>query len=302
MIQRGFLPYSQVNYDSFMDSILPALINGTHNEFPLEQCTDSCRGYHQAWPLLQVLQLISGLSVERKEIVQHLQQRNNDLKVKSVLIAATADFGLLSVLHEAFGETIKDIDVTVVDMCQTPLNLCSAYATQMGFEIETIQENLMYFDKEKKYDVIIGHSILSFIMPNDRYDFIDNLTSHLTSNGQIFLYQSIRPDKVNEILKFDKKETVQWIENAMVAYHKFKNRLQWLSEENLKKLIVEFCRVKQTYAVSSEANITDIFSKLGYHVKTNKIFSSEKSNHLAATPKSKYSKYVFRACYNKEAI
>lgn len=125
MMEGGFEPYSELSRQASLDAALLSLTHGDvgSESWPRTACAADCRGYHTGWLLLQSLQIISGLGCEREEMVRDIRRRHAERPISSLMIAGAADFGLLSVVHEALGPTITTTPVTVLDRCQTPLSL-----------------------------------------------------------------------------------------------------------------------------------------------------------------------------------
>lgn len=289
----GFKPYSEALRQASMDAALRMLMgDGVSSETaPRTACAPDCRGYHTGWLALQSLQIISGLSYEREEMVRNLRRRHAERPISSLMIAGAADFGMLSVVHEALGSDITTAPVTILDRCLTPLLLCELYAQRMGFAVEVVQADLVNWPKPRQFDVILGHSILSFIVPEQRGVFIASLTSHLAPEGRLVLYQSIRPTLGNGPLNFGQDETQQWIAAAGAAWEAAGERFSWLPKDLLVDVVAEFCRVKQTHAVGSIAELAAIFRDAGLKPEFRKLFDSS-TQHKAATPNSVYEKYV----------
>ena len=63
---------------------------------------------------------------------------------KRVLIAAAADTGLLATVARA-GSGL-DPDITVVDRCETPLELCRRYASERSLPVQTQIADLTALD------------------------------------------------------------------------------------------------------------------------------------------------------------
>ena len=289
----GFVPYSEDGRQASMNAALLMVMGdvvsghaGSHTF-----CDPVCRGYHTGWLVLQSLQIISGLSYEREEMVRNLRRRHAARPISSLLIAGSADFGILSVVHEALGSDITTTPVAILDRCQTPLVLCELYSQRMGFAVETVKADLMYWSEPRQFDVILGHSILSFIAPEQRRAFIASLASHLALEGTLMIYQSIRPALGNAPLKFGPEETQQWIEAARKAWETAGERFSWLRKELLENVVAEFCGAKHTHAVASTSELAAIFRDAGLKSELRKLFDSS-TRHRAATPSSVYENYV----------
>jgi hypothetical protein len=103
----------------------------------------------------------------------------------NVLIAASADAGLLAFTHDAIGDLAPRI--TVADRCETPLAVCRRYATAEGIEISTARADLTETVPEGPFDAVIAHIVLRFIPAERRSNFLRRLGERLTPGGCIVL-------------------------------------------------------------------------------------------------------------------
>jgi SAM-dependent methyltransferase len=268
-------------------------------------CASACAGYHRGWMLLQHLGLISGLASERVFIVDAIRSLAAQRPMARVLIAGCADFGLLSVLHEALGAAIGTIDVTVRDRCETPLWLCRAYAAQMGFEALCQQQDLLAEAPPGRFDLVLTHSLLSFCPPAERGALMARLAGQLTPGGTLLVYQSIRPAALPQVLAYGAAEVDTMVERALTAGAAHIGAAQWPPAQmttqmatqmatQLAELVRAFCAAKTTVSVPSAASVVAAAEAEGLVLRGSRLlFDSASSPHRAATPASHHLKYEF---------
>jgi hypothetical protein len=196
--------YSPERHQQFFSQLIGRLLSDEDGaSLRVDHCLN-CDGYHKGWLVLQALGVISGLQTERAHICRDIQTLHQSRTIRSVLIAGCADFGLLSVLHQTFSSEVKNLAITVADRCMTPLQQCHLYAQSMGFEIRTHCTDILDLEQDEQYDLVIGHSILSFIPPSDRSRMIGGLIRNLRLGGSLLLYQSLR--KISDVVKLTFKQ------------------------------------------------------------------------------------------------
>jgi len=258
------------------------------------RCEGACLGYHRGWVLLQHLGLISGLASERGFIVAAIRALSAERPLRSVLIAGCADFGLLSVVHEALGAAISAVRIVVIDRCETPLRLCGDYSARMGLEIETGRCDLLRDPPAGAFDLVLMHSLLSFCPPPDRGRLIAGVAAPLAGEGAILAYQSIRPGTGPTILAYGEDEIAALIRHARMECGAAAAAIG-LSVEQAADHIRAFCRAKTTFAVPSLAGMVEDAERQGLAVRHSRLlFDSRSSAHRAATPDSYYLKYELR--------
>lgn len=258
------------------------------------RCQGACLGYHRGWVLLQRLGLISGLASERGFMVAAIRALSAERPLGSVLIACCADFGLLSVVHEALGAAIAATRIMVLDRCETPLGLNHDYAARLGFEIECRQCDLLRDPPPSSFDLVLMHSLLSFCPPEDRGMLMAGLAAPLAGVGAMLVYQSIRPALGSMILAYGEDEIAALVRRARMHCGEAAAVIG-LSEDEIADHIRAFCRAKTTFAVPSLASIVKEAESRGLAVRHSRLlFDSRSSAHRAATPDSYYLKYELR--------
>ena len=276
--------YSTQAHRALIAQAAHALAAGKHLH-----CGSDCAGYHRGWMLLQHLGLISGLSSERGFIVEAIRGLARQRPLRAVLIAGCADFGLLSVLHEALGDATQQVRVIVRDRCETPLALCRSYAQAMGFEIHTERQDLVSAPANGAHDLVLMHSLLSFCAPAERGDLLARLASQLGKAGTLLAYQSIRPAPAATPLAYDDDEVSSMVMRAVLEGD------PEIDAAQITRFVQAFCQAKKTMSVPSIASVVADAETRGLMLLACRLlFDSASSSHRAATPASHHLKYEFR--------
>lgn len=106
----------------------------------------SCRNLHALWLYIRLSRSSTGLersgsvleTALRAFITEHLRK---------ILIAGAADTGLLSLVLRAADDF--DVDVTVLDVCASPLELCSRLAGQWSIPVRTVKHHPVRVSEEE---------------------------------------------------------------------------------------------------------------------------------------------------------
>lgn len=210
------------------------------------ECTDVCRGYHTAWPWLRQLGVISGANVVQAYCERREQTAFS--RAKRILIAGCADEGLLENLCGALGARAQQVDITVCDLCATPLHRCTALAEKSGLSITCQTANLLDLDIAGQFDLIVGHSILSFFPREKRRRFFEGIAARLTDGGTIYLFQAVRDGVDGSEVRFDASEGQQFKARAMSA---FREQGAPMVEETFIALVDRFVETRRGVLVSN---------------------------------------------------
>lgn len=281
----SFLPYDDAARRACLRAALPMVIDGGSP-------------YHAGWVALQLLGLISGLDSERCALVSDLHSIASEQPIRSVYIAGSADCGLLSVVHEAFGSRISEMDICVADRSPVPLAMCQRYADQMGFRITIAEGDLASNDltPQHGYDVVMAHSLLSFVPADERPGMLRQLAGRIAPGGALLLYQSVRPEQGDALLRYSREETEALVARGLLAHSQAAHRLEACSQEEVAHLVRGFCAAKQTFAVASKEELTTLAGQAGLSpVHCTRLFDDARTLHRPATPHSRYVKYALLA-------
>jgi 2-polyprenyl-3-methyl-5-hydroxy-6-metoxy-1,4-benzoquinol methylase len=109
-----------------------------------------------------------------------------------VLIAGSQDAGLLALVANAGAE--HAVEIAVLDICETPLELCRRLAKQWSLSIETIRQDLLDLNLDRRFDVVLVHGTLHFIAADRRIEVLTRIQRAIRSGGRlILLFNTSRP-------------------------------------------------------------------------------------------------------------
>src|SRR5262249_18439351 len=120
----------------------------------------SCRDLHALWPYIRLSRSSTGVEVEGSRLTEVLR-RLIAAGGRDVLIAGAADTGLLALVARAGADHL--VNIVVLDICETPLELCRQFAKQWSIPITTIRQDLRELDVRQQFDLVLVHGTLHFI-------------------------------------------------------------------------------------------------------------------------------------------
>lgn len=140
-----------------------------------------CRNFHALWPYRRLARMCSAASSGAPVIERTLSALLAPGRCR-VLIAAAADTGLLATVVRA-GAGLRP-DITVIDRCETPLELNRQFAARWSLPLQTRRLDLADFDLQG-FDVIYANEILQHF-PNDRrVDLLAHMRRALRPGGHL---------------------------------------------------------------------------------------------------------------------
>lgn len=154
---------------------------------------DVCGWYHGLWQDLRLIGFDAspvdqaGFFQEAFAVVARKPGR------KRILISGAADYGILAHLLSACRRNAVEGDVTVLDLCPTPLHLNTWFADRMGVPVTTICADILEHEPEQAFDVICSHSFLIQFAPEHRNLVVAKWRRMLASGGNIVAVNRVRP-------------------------------------------------------------------------------------------------------------
>jgi len=146
-------------------------------------CT-SCRPYHSVWPYLRLTGRKRGVDADGALLVPLLARIIED-GARRVFLAGSADPGILSMVLAAAGS--HALSTTIVDICATPLAMCRTFAARRGIAVRTLAGCLSQPRFAGEHDLVLAHSVLSFIDPAILSKVVANLAHTLVPGGWLVL-------------------------------------------------------------------------------------------------------------------
>ena len=145
---------------------------------------DTCQNYHFLWPFLRLIDSPGSASDGGGSFEAILAELIANGR-RQVLIAGAADTGLLSIVARA--AVGHQAGITVLDRCNTPLELCRQFADQWSLDIETMHIELDKLSIDARFDTVFVHSTLDLVAPDRRLDVLTRLRRALRPDGRLVL-------------------------------------------------------------------------------------------------------------------
>jgi hypothetical protein len=100
---------------------------------------DRCRNFHALWPYRRVAR-IAGAAEAGGGALESILADAFARGRRKVVIAGAADTGLLALTARAGAG--RDIEITVIDRCRTPLELCRQFAQRWSINAQMLHQDL----------------------------------------------------------------------------------------------------------------------------------------------------------------
>lgn len=147
-----------------------------------------CRGcgqLHALWPYIRLARATSAGLEDASSLLQSALSRLIAAGRRRVLVAGSADTGLLALVARAGAG--HPLDIVVLDRCETPLELCRRLAQRWSLPIATLHEDLNALDRPATFDVVLVYGTLHFIAPDRRAEVLARMRRSLRPDGRLVL-------------------------------------------------------------------------------------------------------------------
>ncbi|MFT3806981.1 class I SAM-dependent methyltransferase [Arenimonas sp.] len=164
-----------------------------------------CRWYHASWPVLRALGAVNSPGSDDDFLLRAIAAEIAD-GARSILVSGAADAGMLARVSSCLGDR-RDLRITVLDRCRTPLEHSLLHARRCGIEIDVVQTNILDYAPSARYDIICTHSFLTFFPAADRQRLAARWLDLLNPAGCVITAQRVRPGESEEITRFPPEDT-----------------------------------------------------------------------------------------------
>lgn len=225
-----------------------------------------CSTYHGLWQLLRLSGVQPSIDRDAEHINACLVPALIDRPGARVLITGCADYGLLALLLAQDEERGLNLNIEILDTCDTPLAANRWYAAQCGATIITHQVKLFDFAAAEQYDLVITHSFISQFSLTERPHLMAHWYQLLKPGGHLITTVRAYADGID--IARPRLEA----KNALDKAHAVLRGLAAqgitapVSVEEFEALLVHFFQERPTREVTTSAHLDALLADAGFRV------------------------------------
>lgn len=219
-------------------------------------CTD-CAPYHGAWQVLHLLGVLNSMRSDDSFLIAQL-----DAAIASgasrILVSGAADYALQARIAAVANKHNSTIQLTIVDRCETPLELNRWYATRTGMNVELLRENILNYRATDKFDLICTHAFLPYFSPGDRIKLAKIWWDCLRPGGTVLTAQRAKPDDTSDHRDFPQQ--------AFKLAAEQQDQIG-IDPELARSLAVNFAAARRTFKIKDNEEIRKLFLQQGFELE-----------------------------------
>lgn len=228
---------------------------------------EDCAWYHGFWQYLRILGIVAAPERHAGFYARALGGLAKSGDYRRILISATADYAMLAHLLHAYGRDCgrgaENIEITVLDICETPLMLCKWYGARQGVRIETQACDIVQWQTTRQFDLIITHSFLPMLPAPARQSLVAKWQDVLRPGGKVVSTTRINPDWTGGNIHPSPDRVQKFRENAKQQALKWQSVLG-VDAEQLAAAAETYMRRLMIYSLTSEDELRTLFTASGF--------------------------------------
>jgi hypothetical protein len=173
-----------------------------------------CSWYHGLWQDLRLMGLAATPQQHSGFFPQAFGLLCEGRDRLRILISGAADYSILAHVLRACREHRMAAELTVVDICDTPLWLNDWYAKRTGVHIRTVRTDILDFTTNVPFDVICSHAFLGQFAPSRRSQIVSHWQNLLGHGGATVTINRIRPETLRDPVVFSEQQIQDFLKTV----------------------------------------------------------------------------------------
>jgi len=224
---------------------------------------ESCAWYHGFRQYLRVL----GLAITPAHHAGFLKDAFGAAAPRGsrvrVLVSGAIDYSMFAHVLWACRSNGVTADVTVVDICDTPLFLNLWYARRVGVPVNTVRVSILTHEADGAYDFVCTNAFFGQFPPSQRPALMAQWRNLLKPGGQVITVTPFRPGSQAERVGFTPDEG-RALHDAVLRAAQAQPGALDIPPDEVARRAESFAARMKVYPVRSLDEIRDLFEQGGF--------------------------------------
>ncbi len=227
---------------------------------------ETCAWYHGLWQYLRLLDIGTVPGDHGAFFADALRAPLGERPRPRILISGAADYGTLAQVLRACRRAGTDADITVVDICATPILLCRWYARRTSTRLATTVADILDYAAPAPFDMVCTHSFLGNFDGAARRRLVARWRDLLRPGGRVVTVNRIRAADSPVLTSFTPEQTEALLDRLRTAAARGAPGLD-LDGERLLAMARAYAERKRTFTVRSPDEMRALFTDNGFAVE-----------------------------------
>ncbi|CAM3443337.1 class I SAM-dependent methyltransferase [Halomonas lysinitropha] len=260
--------------------------------------------YHGLWQTLRLLGMgatlgghperyhaVLGDLVQRHRRGTSLDDSPSEWPI-SLLIAGAADYSMLAHVIDAASSAWRQLDITVIDQCPTPLLMNEWYADRLVVKITTRCADILTQRLPEQFDIIVTSSFLGYFDPARRTALFDALAAMLKPGGSFVSSNRLRSEDPNSPLARSHAACLAFAERVVASQSVLPAGCR--RDEALFEQAYEYARRRRPFPLNDMATLVRLASHAGLDIeRLERITSVQEASGVSGPTLQDGSPYAF---------
>jgi hypothetical protein len=183
-----------------------------------------------------------------------------------VLVSGAIDYSMFAHVRWAGHQCGATADVTVVDVCDTPLFLNLWYAQRIGAPVRTVRSSILTYQNPGSHDIICTNAFFGQFSPDQRTDLMKCWHTLLAPGGKVITVTPYRPGSGIDPIGFAPAEAIALRNAVRDRAQQYAGNLD-LDPDGLARLADAFAARMRVHPVRSLQEIRTMFENGGFELE-----------------------------------
>jgi hypothetical protein len=223
----------------------------------------SCAWYHGPWQLFRLMGLVMTPAQHAEFYQTAIDAVARPGSTRHVLISAAADYSMLAHVLAALRARNVASQVTVVDVCDTPLALNRWYAEQIGYPIQTCRRDIFEYAADQPFDLICTNAFFGRFPLERHLPLVEKWRELLGRGGAVITVNRILPSASVEAGVFSPEQAGAF-RAAVSRAAEFLPRQAAIDPRELDRLAELYTAHQLAYPVRTREEFQALFEQAGF--------------------------------------
>ncbi len=257
-----------------VQTLAPVLCQGDHVS------PGDCSWYHGIWQYLRIFNMVSTPTWHAEFYLRELDALARSVEFRRILISGTADYSMLAHVLWAYRNATTVADVTVLDLCETPLFLCKWYAKLAGERVATVSADIFNYDPDARFDLVTTDAFLTRFPPSERPRVISAWKRLLRPGGQVVTTVRVEEGLATEVVRTTPQQVAAFRSKALQEAKRWQGFLGMSPEETATQAAT-YAERMVSYSFRSVDEVLRLLTEAGFSVP--RLIQKEVPGEMAST-------------------